>query len=88
MKGAERDMEVILMVFLKKILFGAIWSFGPNMVRPHKFGSALSFFLILHNKKGQEVHESFISCFSRKNLIWGHLIFLGHFLLFDWVWSK
>ena len=24
----------------------------------------------------------------RKNFIWGNLIFLGHFLLFDWAWSK
>ena len=27
MKGAKRDMEIILMVFLKEILFGAIWLF-------------------------------------------------------------
>ena len=46
------------------------------------------FSLILHNKRGQEVHGNFISRFLRKNLIWGNLIFLGHFLLFDWVWSK
>ena len=42
----------------------------------------------MHNERGQEVHENFISCFSRKNLIWGNLIFLGHFFLFDWAWSK
>ena len=34
------------------------------------------------------MHESFISCFSKKKFIWGNLIFLGHFLLFDWPWSK
>ena len=34
------------------------------------------------------MHESFISCFSKKKIIWGNLIFLGHFLLFDWAWSK
>ena len=27
MKGAKRDMGIILMVFLKEILFRAIWSF-------------------------------------------------------------
>ena len=27
MKGAKGDMEIILMVFLKEILFIAIWSF-------------------------------------------------------------
>ena len=26
--------------------------------------------------------------FREKNLIWGNLIFLGHFLLFDGMWSK
>ena len=26
--------------------------------------------------------------FQEKNVIWGSLIFLGHFLLFDWAWSK
>ena len=38
-------------------------------------------FLILHNKKGQEVHENFVRCFLRKNLIWDNLIFSGLFLL-------
>ena len=39
------------------------------------------FLLILHNIREQEVHENFISCFLRKNLIWGNMI-LGHFLMF------
>ena len=43
------------------------------------------FLLILHSKRGQ---ENFISCFLIINLIWVNLIFLSHFLLFDWVWSK
>ena len=34
------------------------------------------------------MHENIISCFLRKSLIWSNLIFLGHFLMFDWVWSK
>ena len=27
-------------------------------------------------------------CFLRKKIIWGNLIFLGHFLPFDWSWSN
>ena len=30
MKGAKREMEIILMVFLEKLLFAAIWSFWPK----------------------------------------------------------
>ena len=70
--GVKRDMEIILMVFLKKKL---IWI-------------CFKFFLILHNERGQEVHENFSCYFLRKNLIWGNLSFLGQFLLFDWAWSK
>ena len=32
MKGAKRDMEIILMVFLKEILFRAIWSLWDKNV--------------------------------------------------------
>ena len=38
---------------------------------------------ILLKKRDQEVHEKFFSCFLRKNLIWGNLIFSSHFLMFD-----
>ena len=60
------------MVFLKEILFRAIWSFW------NKNGMTFSqlwicyqgvFKLILHNKRDQEVHENFISCFLRKKKI-------------------
>ena len=30
----------------------------------------------------------FLVAFWEKNLFWGNLIFSGHFLIFDWVWSK
>ena len=30
LKGASRDIKVVLMVFLKKILFGGIWLFWPK----------------------------------------------------------
>ena len=33
------------------------------------------------------LHKTLIGC-SRKNFIRGNLIFLNHFLLFDWAWSK
>ena len=47
------------------------------------------FLLILHNKRNQEIHQNFISCFLRKCLIWSNLIFLFYFnliifLIFDW----
>ena len=44
--------------------------------------------LILHNKRDQELHKNFISCFLRKNPIWSNLIFLVHFLMFDCMCSK
>ena len=48
----------------------------------------LSGFLInFTQQKDQEVHENFICCFW-KNLICSYLIFSGHFLTFDWVWSQ
>ena len=44
MKGEKRDMEIILMVFLKKIYLGQFGHFTPKMVCPHNFGSASGFF--------------------------------------------
>ena len=42
-----------------------------------------------HYKHGMaEVHENVISCFSRKKIIMGNSIFLGHVLLFYLAWSK
>ena len=32
--------------------------------------------------------EILLVVFPKKKLIWGNLIFLGHFLLFDWTWLK
>ena len=85
MKGTKKGMEIILMVFLKEILFRAVWSFVQKMVWcPQNFGYAVFLhffiFIILHNNRDQEVHENFISCFLRKNLSWVNLIFLGHLL--------
>ena len=65
----------------------------------HNFGSVVKIVLgakrdmetwadTLLNKANQEVHENVFSCLLRKNLICGNFIFSGHFLIFDWVWSK
>ena len=72
------------------IVFRAIWSFWNKngMVSSSLWICSQIFLLILLNKRDQEVHENFISCFLRKNLIWGNLIFSGHFLMFDWMQSK
>ena len=40
---------------------------------------------MLPDKMDQEAHQNF-SCFLGKNLIWGNLIFLGHFSILHWVW--
>ena len=73
--------------FWKKSYSGQFGHFGPKMVQSHNFWSALRF-SFFNFARGQKVHEKFISCFPRKNLIGGNLIFLGHFLLFGWAWSK
>ena len=59
--------------FFEKILCQRKWVIlGIKMVHPHNFGSTLkSFFLILHNEKGQEIHGNYINGFSEKILIWG-----------------
>ena len=90
MKEAKRDMGIILMVFWKEVLFRAIRLFGNknSMTSSYLWICSQVFLLILHNKRDHEVHENFIICFLRKNLIWINLIFLCHFLMFDWVWSK
>ena len=90
MKGAKRDMEIILMFFLKEILFRAIWLFWKKngMVSSSLWICSQIFLLILLNKRDQEVDKNFISCFLRKNLFWANLIFSGHFLMFHWMQSK
>ena len=87
MKRAKWDMEIILIVFLKKSLW-QFGPFGPKMVRSHNFGSALSFFLILYNKRGQEVHEIVLVFFREKISFGTALSFEANVLLFDRAWSK
>ena len=73
---AKRDIEIILMAFLKKNLIR-----GNLVILAQKWWVLITldlfsvFFKILHGKRGQKIHEHFISCFSRKNLIWGNFIF-------------
>ena len=88
MKGAKRDMEIILMVFLKKIFWGNLVILAQKWCVLITLDLLEGFLKILDSERGKEVSENFISCFSRKNLSWGNLIFLGHFLLFAWAWSK
>ena len=73
MKRAKRDMEIILMVFLKEILFEAIWLFSNKngMVYSSLCICSQVLFLILLNKRDQEVHENFISCFFEKKNSFG-----------------
>ena len=42
-KGAKKDMAIILMIFSKKSYLGRFGHFGPKMVRPYNFGYALKF---------------------------------------------
>ena len=60
------------------------------MAYPYNSGSALRIFLKICRIEGANRYMKilFESCFLRKNFIWGNVIFLGHFLLFDWAWSK
>ena len=87
MEGANRVMKMILIMFSKNIFVWGKWTIlSPKMAHHHETGSAVRFFLKFCRMKG--VHEHFISCFLSKNFIWGKLIFLGHFLQFDWAWLK
>ena len=69
MKGAKRDMEIILMVFLKKNLIQ-----GNLVILAQKWNvitlDLLSGFFNKHNR-GQEVHKNFISCSLRKKISFG-----------------
>ena len=88
MKGTKRDMEIILVVFLKETLYYSeqFGHFGRKIL----WCPLLRFFIDFTQKKkrDQDVHQKFFSCFLRKNLFWDNLIFLSHFLMFDWVCSK
>ena len=78
-------MKVIIMVCTKKTFIQDKWAIlDPKMAHPLNSGSALRIILKFCTMKGADSYIKFLSCFLRKNLICGNLIFLGHFLLFDW----
>ena len=56
------------------------------MTHPHNSGLTVRMFSKFAQSKGANRYMA--CCFSRKNFIRGKLIYLGHFLLSDWVWSK
>ena len=71
MKGAKRYMEIILMLFVKKISFRAKGHFGLKMAGRHNSGSTLRIFSKFGLMKGAKryVHENYINGFSEKNII-------------------
>ena len=66
-KGAKKNMEIILMVFLEKDPIQ-----GSFVILAQKWYVIITFwicsqvFLILQNKRGQGLHENFISFFAKK----------------------
>ena len=66
-KGAKKNMEIILMVFLEKDPIQ-----GSFVILTQKWYVIITFwicsqvFLILQNKRGQGLHENFIRFFAKK----------------------
>ena len=83
-RGQERLMKIILMVFM----IGQFGHFSQkwNVLITLDHNSEFFIFIILRNKRSQEVHENVNKLFL--SLIWGSLIFLGQFLLFYWACLK
>ena len=86
-RGQDRHGNYIYSFFWKKILFNAVLSFWPKKgTSPQLFESALrSFFCTI---KGTA--KSYMKLVFWEKISFGpsNVIFLGYFLLFDWVWSK
>ena len=47
---------------------------GPKMARLH---NPKEFFEILHNKRGQDVHENYVNGFSKKKIHFGQMDHFG-----------
>ena len=61
----------------------------PKTSHPYKCWPALRIFFKFCRVKGANRYmKIFLVVFLEKKFIWGNLIFLGLFLLFDWAWSK
>ena len=79
---------MILIFSTKKIVWGKWTILGPKVTHPHNSTSAVNFFFFKFCRmKGADRYMKFYY-FFRKKFIWRNLIFLGHFLLFDWAWLK
>ena len=58
----------MLLIFLKKFLFGPIGHFGPENDTSSKLWNPTKDFLrIFYNETGQEVHENYINGFHERN---------------------
>ena len=74
---SERNLVHSNLVILEQKWYGVLLALNLLSV----------FLLILHNKRDQRFMKTLLLVFE-KSLIWVNLIFSGHFLMFDWVWSK
>ena len=77
--GFSERNGIVLVIVLSHFGTKVLWC-------PLHFESTLRFFYWFY--WDQEIHEKFFSCFLRKNLFWGNLIFWSHFLMPHYVWSK
>ena len=88
MKGAKRDMEIILMVFLKEILLYSqqFGHFGTKMVWCLFTLNLLSGFLLILLKKGTKRYMKFFLVFFKEKSLLGQFDLFKS--LFNQVWSK
>ena len=92
MKWVNRQMEIILMIFPKKCLFGANRPFGLKMAHPHNFGLALRVFFKFCTMDGANSAQNLYQWLIRKNSCLGQLVHLGsrmsHAASQLWVYCK
>ena len=71
-------LKDIVIAFTEKTFVRGRWIIlGPTMIPCRNSGSTLRIlFLVLHNERGQEVHQNYINAFSQKNSC---LRQMGHF---------
>ena len=76
-------------MYQKKIVLNKCAILGLKMAYPHSSGFTLRIFKRFCRMKGANRYmKILLVVFSIKNFIWGNFMFLGHFLLFHWGWSK
>ena len=51
--------------------------FGLKVTCCHNSGPIRDFFKILHNERGQGLHENYVNGFSKKSIILGKWVILG-----------